>query len=302
MSVRGTCLGWSIDADHDFLFLRDGVGQETLQVREWAPGDDPAAGGELLVRWPPRDERAFHGSVHRMTDARMVIETSDAGWFRISPDEKLVEVPPDADPVTREVRLLTTPMLLLAAIDQKTSLHASCVEVEGKAVAISAPGGSGKTTLAAALVGRGHRLMAEDVTILREDGQVLAGPDLLRLRPDIAPRLLGDSDFTVVHENEERVMVTTGTPSFEPVPLAAVVLLKSATEQSVRRRDDPRRLADLWQVGFHFPNVSDRKRVFDRLAALADSTPVYDLERPLTWESMDWSMDVVERLARGEPT
>lgn len=298
MSIAGTCLGWSIDSDLHFEFLRPGLGEETLEVEEWDPGEHPSQGGQLLVRWQPREEGAFHGSVHRMSDGQLTIETSDAGWLRLSPHAMRLDVPRDIDPITREVRLLTTPMLLLAAIKGRTSLHASCVEIGGRAVAIAAPGGSGKTTLAGALLRRGHGLLAEDVTIIDESGLVLPGPDLLRLRPDVAARILGAPNLEVVHESAERIMVRSSTDRSEPVPLSAIVFLKDGDRCTHERRVDPGRIADLWQVGFHFPNVSDRGRAFKVLTTLANTIPTYDLQRPLQWESMEWSMDVIEGLAK----
>lgn len=297
MSIAGTCLGWSIDSDLPFQFLRPGHGEGTLEVKEWDPGEDPSGGGQLLVRWQPREEGAFHGSVHRMSDGQLTIETSDAGWLRLSPHAMRLDVPRDIDPITREVRLLTTPMLLLAAINGKASLHASCVEIGGRAVAIAAPGGSGKTTLAGALLRRGHGLLAEDVTIVDESGRVLPGPDLLRLRPDVAPKILRGSNLEVVHESDERIMVRSGTHRSEPVPLSAIIFLKNGDQRTLEKRFDPTRIADLWKVGFHFPNVSDRERAFNGLANLADTIAIYDLERPLGWESLEWSMDIVESLA-----
>lgn len=297
MSIAGTCLGWSIDSDLPFEFLRPGHGEGTLEVKEWDPGEDPSHGGQLLVRWQPREEGAFHGSVHRMSDGQLTIETSDAGWLRLSPHTRCLEVPRDTDPITREVRLLTTPMLLLAAINGRASLHASCVDIGGRAVAIAAPGGSGKTTLAGTLLRRGHGLLAEDVTIVDESGRVLPGPDLLRLRPDVAPKILGGSNLEVVHESDERIMVRSGTDGSEPIPLSAIVFLKNGDRCTHEKRFDPMRIADLWQVGFHFPNVSDRERAFNGLANLADTIAIYDLERPLRWESLEWSMDIVESLA-----
>lgn len=296
MSIVGSCLGWSIDSDLPFQFLRPGHGEGILEVKEWDPLEHPSQDGELLVRWQPRNEQAFHGSVHRMSDGQLIIETSDAGWFRLSPRGKRLDVPKDSDPTTREIRLLTTPMLLLAAINQKTSLHAACVDIGGRAVAISAPGGSGKTTLAGALLRRGHGLLAEDVTIIDDSGMVLPGPDLLRLRPDVAPRILESTDLEVVHQSNERVIVRSGTRRSEPVPLSAIVFLKNGDRCTHERRFDPKRIADLWQVGFHFPNLSDRERAFKGLANLADTIAIYDLKRPLRWESLECSMDIVESL------
>jgi hypothetical protein len=295
--IQGTCLGWGIESDLSFHFLRAGESAKTLRVDEWDPGPDPAGGGDLLVRWRQRPDRPFHGSVHRMVDRSLIVETSDAGWFRMWPEAHRVEVPQGVDPVSREVRLLTTPMLLLTTFGGETPLHAACVEIGGRPVAISAPGGFGKTTLAAALVGRGHGLLGEDITVTDGAGSVVPGPDLLRLRPDVVAQV-GQGRLQVVHETSDRVMVRTNTPAPEPLPLAAVVFLKVGAERELSRRLDDQRIADLWQVSFHLPNMTDRARAFDAVVSLADRVPIYDLSRPLDWDTLEWSMDKIEDVAR----
>lgn len=296
--IRVTCLGWSIVSKQRFLFLRNGSSWKELKVDEWDPGENPALGGELLVRWKARPDRLFHGSVHRMDDGALVIHTSDAGWFRLRPDDHVVEIPGDVDPIAREVRLWTTPMLLLSTIEGLTPLHAASVDIGGRAVALSAPGGFGKSTLAAGLVGRGHGLVTEDITVLDAAGRVVPGPDLLRLRPPAMSNLRLGPQSRILHRSDERVMVRTGSRVPDSLPLAAVVFLKEATENALERRVDPRRIADLWQVSFHLPNLTDRGRAFGAVTSLANEVPIYDLYRPLDWDSMEWSMDAVEDIAR----
>jgi hypothetical protein len=48
-------------------------------------------------------------------------------------------------------------------------LHASTVELDGTTIAISGRSGAGKSTTTAALLARGARLVADDVTVLRRD-------------------------------------------------------------------------------------------------------------------------------------
>jgi hypothetical protein len=45
-------------------------------------------------------------------------------------------------------------------------LHASCVAIDGEAVAIAGPSGVGKSTMAAALADLGHKALADDVTVV----------------------------------------------------------------------------------------------------------------------------------------
>ena len=302
--IAGTCLGYAIETDLRFRFLRSSPGETSsdlkrLKVVEWRPPPEPAAAGELLVRWRPRPDRPFHGAVHRVPDGRLVVETSDAGWFRLDPGAGVIEVDASVEPIAREVRLWTTPMLLLATISGATPLHAACVEIDGKAVAICAPGGHGKTTLAAALVGRGHRLLAEDITI--SDGTppvTRAGPDLLRLRrPSLGNVDLG-SATEIVAETADRLFISTGSPDSSPAPLGAVIFLKPGDSAAIVPREGATVLADLWQVSFHLPSLEDRSRSFTAVADLADKVPIYDLARPLSWDQLAPAADLVESVVK----
>lgn len=55
------------------------------------------------------------------------------------------------------------------------TLHASCVALEGRAILISGPSGSGKSDLALRLIDRGAALVSDDYTIVRRvEGKLLA--------------------------------------------------------------------------------------------------------------------------------
>jgi serine kinase of HPr protein (carbohydrate metabolism regulator) len=53
------------------------------------------------------------------------------------------------------------------------TIHASSVAVEGRAILISGPSGSGKSDLALRLLDRGFTLVSDDQTIVRRDGDRL---------------------------------------------------------------------------------------------------------------------------------
>jgi hypothetical protein len=81
--------------------------------------------------------------------------------------------------------------LLQFGIEQ---LHATCVTVNGSAVAFLGDTGYGKSTLAAAFVREGHRLVTDDMLVLQtaSDG-VYVKPALARIKlfPEVAEYLLG---------------------------------------------------------------------------------------------------------------
>lgn len=80
---------------------------------------------------------------------------------------------------------------------QVMSLHASAVDIGGRAVCFCGDAGSGKSTTAAAFALRGRPVLAEDIVPLREaGGQVFAVPGYPRVCvwPESAHLLLGSED------------------------------------------------------------------------------------------------------------
>lgn len=70
-------------------------------------------------------------------------------------------------------------------------LHATCVSVDGRGLLITGPSGSGKSSLALALMAYGARLVADDRTILHLRGGMLWASCPPALRGMIEARGLG---------------------------------------------------------------------------------------------------------------
>lgn len=114
-----------------------------------------------------------------------VIAIPDVATFRVTEGSRIVvDAVPEA--ARRNVRLflLGSAMGLLLHQRGLLPLHASAVEIDGKAVAFMGASGAGKSTLAAWFHDRGHRILADDVLVVRfgADGQAMALPGMPRLR------------------------------------------------------------------------------------------------------------------------
>jgi hypothetical protein len=55
-------------------------------------------------------------------------------------------------------------------------------------------------------------------------------------------------------------------------------------------------LRDLWTLSFNLPNDEDRTRCFATIAQLAGAVPIWNLARPLSYESLPLIIDTIERL------
>ena len=132
------------------------------------------------------------------------------------------------------------------------TLHASTVAVDGRAVVISGPSGSGKSDLALRLLDRGFTLVSDDQTLLRRDGERL----LATAPPNIAGKL------------EIRGIGIVDMEQLSDVPVALVVELTSDIQ---RLPDDSRERPIL---GVNLPLIS-----IDAMTASAPSKVALALDR-----------------------
>jgi serine kinase of HPr protein (carbohydrate metabolism regulator) len=101
------------------------------------------------------------------------------------------------------------------------TLHASTVSLNGRAVLISGPSGSGKSDLALRLLDRGFILVSDDQTIVRKDGS----------------RLVASAPPTIAGKLEVRGVGIVDVERIDNVPLALIVEL---TGEIQRLPDDSR--------------------------------------------------------------
>jgi len=112
--------------------------------------------------------------------------------------------------------------------------HASTVAVDGRAVLISGPSGSGKSDLALRLLDRGFTLVSDDQTIVRRDGN----------------RLIASAPPTIKGKLEIRGVGIVEMETVADVPVALYVEL---TSEIVRLPDDRRERPVL---GVNLPLIS----------------------------------------------
>jgi len=142
--------------------------------------------------------------------------------------EVTIDPSPGADPSNVRAVLLGTVLGILCHRRELLPLHASCVEIDGVAVAFTGPSGIGKSTLAGAFAAAGHRVIADDVTVV--DLIAANGPLVrptfprLKLRADSLSHLqLERSSFPEgPFEMQKYHMPIDRAFSRQPVRLAAV--------------------------------------------------------------------------------
>ncbi len=170
-------------------------------------------------------------------------------------------------------------------------LHATCVVIDGIAIALLGDSGYGKSSLAACFLEAGHRLLTDDLLVAQEVSggfQIHPGPPRIKLFPEMAQRFLGESVSGVPMISDTRKLVMLLEPRHvcpHAAPLAAIYAIAApddaAQEQGVRIESVPSREAFVLLMNniFNYVIVDSKRlqRQFKLTARLAAVAPVKKL-------------------------
>ncbi|RVT54448.1 HprK-related kinase A [Rubrivivax albus] len=186
------------------------------------------------------------------------------------------------------------------------SLHAAVVERGGRAVILPAPPGSGKSTLCAALVHRGWRLLSDELTLVAlADGRVspVVRPVSLKNRSiEIISAFAPESEFCdPTHDTLKGTVAHMRAPAahvhrmHEPALPAWVVFPRWEADAPATLSERPRPDTVL-ELGRNSFNLSVLGRAgFETLTALVNRCGCYDFRYGL----LDDAMRVFDQLAAG---
>jgi hypothetical protein len=227
-------------------------------------------------------------------DDRMYL-SFEAGEFRLHDGtEILVDAAPDTDEET--LRLFVLGPALNGILCQRLPLvlHASTVMIDEDAVAFIGPSGQGKSTMAAACVRHGHRILSDDVAAIRfREGEpfVLPGFSASKLSPEASETLDGSSRTFRSTRTENRSVrhhhrVSQDLPS-DPVPLKRLYLLEEGDTIEITPLPPKERLTEVLGNTFAPVQQSEIKSpddYFQQCSRIADAVPITRLARPLSFD------------------
>jgi hypothetical protein len=259
---------------------------------------------DVDVRWgpaiegtvdpPPGDVIAMHGSTENRwytatsTERGYRMRFHDCGEFAVSADLTEVEIRPDPAGRTEILPILLagTVSAFILALRGHTVLHASCVAIDGAALAFVGQSGRGKSTVAALMCVGGAQLVTDDVLTVAAGSPVtcVGGATELRLRAAASEIANAHPDATRSTADQRLALGLAAAP-LGPLPLAGIVVpgpSRTATRVAVRRVDPT---TGLFAV-LGFPRVlgwtrSDViSRDFAVLSHVVNTVPVYDVRIP----------------------
>lgn len=200
-----------------------------------------------------------------------------------------------------ELRFLGTVMAYWLEQSGIPAFHASTTIVNSKAIGFLASSYTGKTTLTATFVNAGYPMLADDVLVVREDGDSYWGQPgypLMRMWPEQAETFIENYEtLPTVHPQSLKRQVPIGPDGFgsfknQPYPLQALFLLERIDGDAainINLLPPPHVMfrllenAFLHEVFHVLPGVSTRLELIGRLV---QQIPVYRLSYPAGFEHL----------------
>ena len=271
----------------------------------------PAGGNpQVTIRYQdigvPWETNADGSRTFRNTPSELLLTWNGIVRFLLTPShEILVEPAPHVEePMVRH--LILGPVLGVLLYKMGMSVfHASAVTLPWGGAAFLARKGHGKSTLAAALVQRGGRLISDDLLVSTSHApQVEAVPGISQLKlwpaalvamgkdPNLFPKIyptIEKRSFRVVERAEK-----------QPVEVRALFLLDTGDEIEVLEllpKEALNRVMPHW-YGMMFQGellpFFDLRRHLEECIHLVSSTPVYMLKRPVSLELLPQICQAIE--------
>ena len=245
----------------------------------------------------PSPERWFTHVV--LPDGTDYLTWSGLSEFLVSPDGRSIAFRPLKKASLESFQTyLVSQTLSFALLKQGIEpLHATAVVLDGRAVAFLGDCGYGKSSLGAAFVQTGHRLLTDDVLVVSRDPaqhhRMLAhpGPPRLKLFPRVASRLLNrHQSGTPLNWGTRKLILplTHDEHCDTATPLETIYVLGQPASRppstQVTIRTLPLRRACLKLIANTFNTViTDQARLarqFNWAAQLASTVPVKSLSYP----------------------
>lgn len=233
----------------------------------------------------------------------MCINWDRVGTFLVRGGSEVVVEPEPGVPDEDLQPFLTGPVLSVLLHQRGfLVLHASAVVIGDAAVAFLGAKGDGKSTLAAHLQVRGHRLIGDDIVPvhLENDRPVVTGgfPRIKLFNDSITAVGEDPSDFPVIHRFvEKRSFRHLDRFSTEPVPLHGLYVLSDGEEAGLEKLGDAAAFIEITRhtyVNRYLKALEAEGRHFRQCRQVVGKLPVWRLDRPRDFGVVNEVCELIE--------
>lgn len=244
------------------------------------------------------DEPVVDGRLYRLSRGHYVAFEGVGSIF--AKDGQTLIVDPADDIPTEILRWLVLGRGFRMLLYQRgyVVLHASAVNVDGRAVAFVGDSGQGKSTTAASFYAEGYTVLTDDVTpVDPETAEVLPGFQQVKLDREAAEKV--DASLTPNSESNLTRQYYVAPSSFddESVPLRRIYLLADGSEtriESLPPSERPFHLMSASTLDYRSPDEEGVESHLDECARLGSNVPVKRLERPRKFDALSDVVSAVE--------
>lgn len=239
----------------------------------------------------------------QVSEEVMCIRWERVGTFLVHGGSEVV-VEPEPDIPEEDLQPFLTGPVLSVLLHQRGFfvLHASAVVIGEAAVAFLGAKGDGKSTLAAHLQVRGHRLLGDDIVpvYLEDDCPVVVpGFPRVKLYNDSITAVGGDPlDFPLIHRFvEKRSFRHPDSFSREPIPLHSLYILSEGDNVGLERLGQASAFIELTRntyVNRYLNALNAETKHFQQCQQLVSKLPVWRLDRPHDFSVMNEVCELLE--------
>lgn len=234
-----------------------------------------------------------------------------ARWDRVGKvlvrDGKEVIVEREVGVSREDLSPFLTGPVLAALLHQRGRfvLHASCVSIDGVTAVFVGPKGYGKSTLAAHLKARGHRLISDDIVPLSsENDGILIEPGFPRIKlNDDSIEAIGEDpkDYPTIHRFASKRSFQIKDPYDDKATrLRAIYILNESHRFRIEELPPASGFIEIMKnthLGRFLEETESQSSYFQFCREITKSVPVFRLDRPSSFSEMPRVIAGLERHA-----